>query len=255
MSDEASGEEYWRQLLTGESDAVLKLRRAFGRLPSPPRCKLCQAPFRGPLAPLLNLIGYGPWALNRQLCRVCLRKTSSHHGGAELEVTLVFSDVRGSTTLGERLRPAEFRKLIDRFFNIAFKAVDAEDGVVDHIAGDGVMAMWIPGFAGPHAPARAVSAARSLTAVASEMGIPVGTGVHTGVAFVGIVGGEGAGKEFTVLGDTANTAARVGSAAAAGEALVSGAVAAAAEVKTEDLEHRQLALKGKAELFDVWVLT
>ena len=82
--------------------------------------------------------------------------------------------------------------------------------------------------------------------------IPVGIGVHTGIAFVGIVGAAPT-TELTALGDVVNTTARLASAAAAGEVLVTAAAAKAAALDTERLERRHLELKGKRDLTGVRV--
>ncbi|MDQ6794319.1 MAG: hypothetical protein M3067_05805 [Chloroflexota bacterium] len=84
--------------------------------------------------------------------------------------------------------------------------------------------------------------------------IPVGIGAHTGIAFVGIVGAAPT-TELTALGDVVNTAARLASAAGAGEVLVTAAAATAAVLDTERLERRHLELKGKREATDVFVAT
>jgi adenylate cyclase len=85
--------------------------------------------------------------------------------------------------------------------------------------------------------------------------LPIGIGVHTGVAYVGTVHGvEGAVTDFTALGDNVNITARLVSIAEPGEALISDASYAAAGLNLGDLEQRQLELKGKAEPVGVRVL-
>jgi adenylate cyclase len=70
-----------------------------------------------------------------------MRDLDKHRGGAEVPVSLLYTDVRGSTTLAEQLTPADFTSVLNRFFAVAFAAVDAESGVIDHMVGDGVMAV------------------------------------------------------------------------------------------------------------------
>jgi adenylate cyclase len=104
-------EAEWRALLTGEHKGMLSLRRSFRSLPSSPRCKLCYAPFRGIGGFLLNP-WFGPWERNPQLCKNCFAGlTKRGVGGAEVELSMLFADIRGSTGLGERLRPAAFTAL------------------------------------------------------------------------------------------------------------------------------------------------
>ena len=250
-------DEYWLDILTGEGKGLDLIRRFFRSLPAPPRCKICQAPFNGPYAPLLRLIGKGRWELNQQICKICISGLGRHRGGAEVPVSLLFADVRGSTSLAEQMTPSEFTASLNRFFSAVFKAVDSEAGIIDHIAGDGVMAMWVPGFSGDAHAERAVASGRQLAfTVANDPDLggsfPVGVGVHTGVAYVGVVGEIGS-LDFTVLGDAANTAARLGDAALGGELVLSDAIVSAAGVDTTNLERRSMELKGKAETFPAWV--
>ena len=245
-------DKYWYGLLSGERG--IGPAKFFRRVPRAPRCKLCQAPFSGPLSPLFRLAGFRRWSLNQQLCRLCFNGIEKVKGGTEIPMSLLFADVRGSTTLAERMSPAEFSETLDGFFEVAFDAVDSEDGVVDHIVGDGVMAMWVPGFVGPEHPRCALAAGRKVVSRMANLGspIPVGVGVHTGIGFAGVVGMPGS-YDFTVLGDVPNTAARLGSAALGGEIAMSDALAKAAEVDTESLERRYLDLKGKADPFLAWI--
>jgi len=215
------------------------------------------APFTGPYAPFLRVLGFKRWALNQQMCRVCVRDLERHSGGAEVPVSLVYVDVRGSTEIAERMSASEFSDGLRRYLSLVGAAVDQEHGVIDHMAGDGVMAMWIPGFVGRQHPKRAVKAAiqiaRSIeAAVDAGEGFPAGVGVHTGEAYVGVVGDTGS-RDFTVVGDTANTTARLSAAAAPGEVVLSGAAVAATDADTSTLERRSLVLKGKAEPFEAWV--
>ena len=83
--------------------------------------------------------------------------------------------------------------------------------------------------------------------------MPVGVGVHTGVAYVGAVGAGGGVPDITVLGDAVNTAARIASQAGAGELLFSEAARDAAGLPNAGLETRHLSLKGRSEPIDVWV--
>ncbi len=254
-----SGEfdDHWRELLTGDPSALPGLSSLFRRMPSAPRCKSCGVPFAGPYTLVLKALRFRPWELNQQLCKWCFDGIGKKRGGAEVSVSLLFADVRGSTTLAEQMTPGEFKSLLDRFFKMVFVAVDSHHGAIDHIVGDGVMALWTPGFGGHDHPEQAVAAGRSLVAhMASDStlgpGFPAGVGVHTGVAWVGVVGETGA-HDFTVLGDVPNTVARLGSAGGGGELVMSDQIVEAASVDTTGVERRLLDLKGKAEPFSAWV--
>jgi adenylate cyclase len=134
------------------------------------------------------------------------------------------------------------------------------DALVDRLIGDEVIGLYLPGFAGPEHPRRAIEAAQSLlrlTGHRSPAGpwLPVGVGIHTGPAFVGVVGGpEGAPRDFTALGDNVNITARLASEAGPGEVLISSAAYAASGLDLGDLEYRQLELKGKSGPTGVHVL-
>ncbi len=251
MSKEHPTPEEWRGFLTGEVRGLDRSRRIFARIPASPRCKLCAAPYGAPGGPIIRLFGGGPSPLNRRLCRWCIPKLVDATGGAEVEISILFADVRGSTTLAERMAPGEFSGLLARFYGIAARVIDRWDGIVDKFVGDGAVALFIPGFAGPDHAADAVGSARDLLAEAPPE-LPLGIGVHTGVSFVGVVG-EADAKDFTALGDAVNAPARLSGLAGAGELLVSAATAAAAGLDTAGLEHRCLELRGREETLDAFV--
>jgi adenylate cyclase len=249
-------EELWHGMLTGEVKGLQRVRRFMLRIPSEPRCKLCAAPFGRPGQGFVRLVGFGPSTLNRRLCRGCIRSIQKKPGGAEIDLSVLFADVRGSTALAERLSPHEFSELMARFYGTAARVVDRSDGIVDKFVGDEVMALYIPGFSGENHAARAVEAARELLEATGNDGddawISLGAGVHTGVAYVGTVG-EGDARDFTALGDPVNIAARLASAAGAGELLVSSATASAARLETAAFEPRLLEVRGRDEKVDAWV--
>jgi len=245
------------KVLRGEAPGMRTGRRFFRLLPSSPRCKLCNSPFAAPLGPLMRLVGKAPWPANPKYCSMCFSDLIRHRSGAEIDCSLLFADVRGSTALAERLRPTEFRDTMDRFFAVASKVLVDHDAIVDKFVGDEVMAIFIPALTGGTHAAHAIDAGRALLAATSERSgrpsVPVGVGVNTGIAFVGAVGG-GDKVELTAMGDMVNVAARLASEAGAGELLATVASAQAAGVPLVGLEHRHLELKGKTEVTDVVVL-
>ena len=155
--------------------------------------------------------------------------------------------------------PKEFSKLINRFYKTATHVLVHSDAMIDKIIGDQVAGMYVPGFAGPDHAGRAVSAAQEImraTGHGSSGGpwISLGAGVHTGTAFVGSVGSEEGTMDITVLGDAANTAARLSSMAEVGQILISEPAFEAARMTAGELEKRSLDLKGKTEAVPVYVL-
>ena len=206
----------------------------------------------------MRMIGKRRSDKNPTMCMTCFTFLATHHGGAEIEVTLLFADIRGSTSIAEGISPGAFSRILDRFYDTAAKVVIANEGSIDKFVGDELVALFFPMLAGDRHAARAVDAARALL-VATGHGdatgpwIPLGAGVHSGMAWVGAVG-EGSHTQITAVGDSVNTAARLASAAAAGEILVTVAAAEAAHLAEEGVERRQLALKGKSEPTEVLVL-
>lgn len=256
-----SSEKQWRDVLTGETSGHFcwnpRVRRISRAIPSEPRCKLCHTPFGRP-GNVLRFVGFGPSSLNRRICSGCIHALEKRPGGAEVELTLLFADVRGSTALAEQMNAEEFSQLMARFYGAAAKAVDDRDGIVDKFVGDEVVALFIPGFAGVDHAAEAIAAARDLLAKTGhgegQPWISVGAGIHTGSAYVGSVG-EGDARDFTALGDSVNTAARLASSAGAGEILVSVAASDVSQLDTSGLERRTLDLRGHSERVDAWVVT
>jgi adenylate cyclase len=255
--DSALPEQVWRQMLL-EPSPYLRVRRIFSKLPSPPRCKWCTRPFGGPGGALMSAIGLGPWTKNSKYCTGCFRRLRQSHGGAEVQCSLLFADVRGSTALAEGMRPTEFNRLMGRFYDTATGILVKHDAIVDKFVGDEVIGIFIPALAGESHARRAIDAATELL---KETGherhdgpwVPVGAGVNTGEAYVGAVG-EGPDTELTAMGDVVNTTARLASAAAKGEILATESAAAAARLDTATLERRSLTLKGKSHATDVLVI-
>lgn len=228
-----------------------------GWLPSDPRCKLCAAPFKGWGGFLMHLLGRDQSRYNPRFCQKC--EVFEHPGGAEVPLTMLFADVRGSTQLAEQMSAREFGQLMNRFYTVASHILIQSDAMVDRLLGDEAIGLYIPGFAGSEHPRRAIEAAQDLlrrTGHADSNGpwLPVGVGVHTGTAFVGVVGDESITADFTALGDNVNITARLASEAGTGEILVSETAYAAAHLQPGNQERRQLELKGKSEPIGVHVL-
>jgi adenylate cyclase len=254
-------QEEMHEFLTGDNRVSGGMRRFFRRVPSGPNCKICAAPFAGPGGAVLRHVGFGRFAGNPTICNFCIRDLQRMGvQGAEIPVSLLFADIRGSTAIGERLSPTDFGAFLNRFYRIASQAVLASDGIVDKFVGDEVIGLFFGGISGDHHAAAAVAAGRSLLSGAGRgdatpIGpIPVGAAVHTGVAFVGSTATGDVVNDFTALGDTVNTTARLASEATSGELLVSIEAATAAGTDTSDLERRTVEVRGRTEPVDVVAL-
>ncbi len=248
--------QMWHDWFMTDAFSVEKRLYGFFRiLPHDPRCKLCNAPFHGIGAMVVGaLYGRKQSSLNPRFCNVCEDFAKKFPGGAEVEMSMLFVDVRGSTALSEQMTSTEFQKLINRFYVGSTKAIAEEDGLVEKLAGDAVAAFWGAGFAGQDYVARTVRAARKIQKIMGEQKIPVGIGVHAGVAFFGAMGSAESLVNISAIGDEVNTAARIASRAAAGEILISEQALKAAGLDGSQLEARNLELKGISGLVAVRVM-
>jgi adenylate cyclase len=257
MSSE--NEEIWYQFLVEGNSMAERERAIFKILPHDPRCMFCLSPFEGFGGRIATMIGKGRSNEDPRFCNACIKFGRDHPGGAYIDLATVFADVRGSTSLAERIGDREFSQLIDRFFQVSGNLLINSGALVDRLAGDEAIGFFVPGIAGPEYAKRAIECAKELlraTGHTDQDGpwIPVGVGVHVGNAFVGMVGSPQGLQEMTALGDEINVGARIASAAGPGELLASFASCQKANVETGGLEHRELTLKGKQLPIEVAVI-
>jgi len=134
--------------------------------------------------------------------------------GRSREVTLLFSDIRGFTTLSETRPPAEVVELLNRYFTLQVDVIFRHGGSLDKFIGDAIMAFWGAPLDDPqhakNAVACALEMADTLLAFKAELGgeFDVGIGLHSGPAVVGLIGSEKR-REYTSIGDTVNLASRI----------------------------------------------
>ena len=251
--------EEWARILE-HGDHFRHHRRWFRLLPSDPRCELCLAPFSGAGGMMLRLArGIRPSRLNPRFCNDCELLGDEFPGGAETQVAMLFVDIRGSTTLAEDMTPGAFSVVIDRFYRGATDVLIDAGALIEKLIGDGVTAIFAPGFAGDAYVRHAVDAGRRLLAIGADasdrhVAVQVGVGVHAGRAFVGGVGTSGGMTTISALGDTVNVAARLGSLAGPGEMLVSDTAYAAAGFD-DGHPARELQLKGRVAPIGVRLMT
>jgi class 3 adenylate cyclase len=178
----------------------------------------------------------------------------------ELEATIVFSDIRGFSSLAERLPPREVAEVVGRHLAAMVEVVTAHGGVLDKFAGDAVMAVFgAPRPAADHAR-RALRCAAAmqrrqlaLNDAAGQAGLPatqIGIGINTGTVIAGTLGGPGR-LDYTVLGDAVNIAQRLQSEAVSGEILAAAVTVLQAGTDwAEPVGAKRL--KGRQELVEVY---
>jgi adenylate cyclase len=216
--------------------------RTMRRLPRGPRCAVCGAPYHGIGGRILKPFGLAPSRKNPRLCISCFEKGPVD--GREMDVGVLFADVRGFTAMSEHRPPGEVAALLNRFYEAAIEVL-CRHAIVDKLVGDEVMGLYIPRLFADDVGAHMLEDARDLLAAAGPW-LDIGVGLDYGRAFVGNVG-SGEVKDFTAIGDVVNTAARLQGVAAAGQAVVSQRVCAVAGGRPEGAVEQTFELRGKGE--------
>ncbi len=140
-------------------------------------------------------------------------------GGDKKELTVLFSDVAGFTSISEKLDPAEVVALLNEYFKSMTDVIFRWDGTFDKIVGDEIMAFWGAPVDQPDHPERAVRCAldmlnklevlREKWRAEGRPLIQMGIGINTGPMLVGNIGAEDKKMDYTVMGDSVNAGARV----------------------------------------------
>jgi len=182
-------------------------------------------------------------------------------GGKTCDIAVLFVDVRGFTTMSERLTPEKVVFILNKYLTMASDCVERNKGTLDKFVGDAMMAFWGAPLAQEDAVYNAVKTAKEIVEGAArvsdelkaEIGeeLRVGVGVNFGPAVVGNMGAE-KHMDYTAIGDTVNTAARLEANAPGGKVYISRAVA---DELGDRITYTSLGatikLKGKAEGFEV----
>jgi adenylate cyclase len=247
-SAELAQSEEWHTILVEGHGSMNMARRFWRHVPSAPRCKICSSPFGGVGGRFFGMIGWAPSRKNPNVCARCCDQMPA--GGAEVDVAVLFADVRGSTGLAEGVGAREYAKLLNRFYATATEAILRHDGLIDKLIGDEAMALFIPGIAGSDYRRKALAAATELlqaVGYGSTAGpwLPVGVGLNAGHAYVGNVGS--AVVDFTALGDAVNVAARMQSHAKAGQLIVAADLFDGLGEQLPDAQRLELDARGREE--------
>jgi adenylate cyclase len=235
--------------------------RVMRRLPAEPRCRLCNAPYGGIGGHIMRRFGFGPSRKNPTLCNTCFEKAPM--GGVDMEVGVLFADVRGYTSLAERTPSAQVAQLLNRFYAVA-SAVLTRSALIDKFVGDEVMALYLPQLLGERWEDELVTDANDLLASVGYGTSPgpwlrLGVGLDIGRAYVGNVG-AGEVKDFTAVGDVVNTAARLQAVAGGGQIVLSERLFERLAAPPENATATSFELKGKqdavpARVIDLGVAT
>ncbi len=240
--------ELWHTIFaTGHPD-LSKQQSFHGKLPSDPRCRLCNAPFAGLGGLYMRFRGKKESSRNKHYCNACDGFLETFPGGAEVEMSLLFADIRSSTAYAEKAGPQAASARVNRFLDDATQTITENDGFILAFYGDCIVAVWPPGFVGRDHAKKALATAKTL---ARKIGtgpdaIPVGVGVHSGEVYIGTVqAAQGLFRDVSVFGANVNITARLASEAGAGEAMASQAIADGAGAGQQPFEAYEL--KGISE--------
>jgi adenylate cyclase len=183
-------------------------------------------------------------------------------GGEQREVSVFFADIRGFTTISERLSPEGLMQMLNTYLSVIADTVVRHDGIVNKFVGDNIMAVWNAPQSQPNHALLAVRAAWEAQQKLAELRqkdtrpLPVqfGIGINTGVAVAGNVGSAGR-SEYTVIGDSVNTASRICSSTPGNEVWIGPETYNQTKdyVETEKLEPQSV--KGKAAPITMYRVT
>jgi len=265
--DKKDFDNIWYWYLTGEwqipppkdMQILMPLVQGIYKLiPSDPHCFECGVPMSGIGGNFLRFKGSKPSSFSSRLCSNCEKYARQQESGAEVVLTMLFADIRDSTPLAERSTASEYKDVIQRFYKETSNVLIAHNAMVNRLMGDQVIALFVPRFAGKDHAQVAIQAARELLRVTGHENlngpwVPVGVGIHTGMAYVGAVGSKNGVNEIAVLGSAANLCARLSSKAAAGEILISEDSVKSGGLDVDRLESRSVELKGISQPVSVRV--
>lgn len=242
-------EALWKQVFAVGAPDLQRMQRLNKRLPSDPRCKLCNAPFAGIGGLYMRLRGKGRNNRNPNFCNACDAFIEAHPGGAEIDLSMLFVDIRGSTDYADHANPSDVSQRINAFLETATRIINDNNGFINAFYGDCVVAAWPPGFSGDAHARLCLATAKELAghSITDHEGqvIPVGVGAHTGSMYISVVtAAKGTFRDVSVFGANVNLTARLASAAQAAEALVSEELLRAADHEMPVDNKRELSLKG-----------
>jgi adenylate cyclase len=193
--------------------------------------------------------------------RIASSEGATRLGGDKREITVLFSDIRGFTALSETMPPGDMATLLTDYFTEMVDCVFRNEGTLDKFIGDAVMAQWGAPIGSKEDPDKAMQAALEMIAELDKLNekwksegrpeLQIGIGLNHGEAFAGNIGSERR-LEYTVIGDTVNTASRLCSAAEPREILISDEMKRALHKVPELVQCPPMVLKNKTQPVKVY---
>jgi len=250
--------ELWYQIFADGHPDLKKQHTFHSKLPQDPRCRLCLVPFRGIGGWYMRLRGKKPSSRNPHYCNACDGFLDAFPGGAEVNMSVLYVDIRNSVPTAEALPPVDVSRRINAFLDRTTRVITDNDGFIMAFYGDCVVAVWPPGFVGSGHAAKALATAKQVVArgaLRDHLGqeIPVGAAVHSGpVQISTVTAGKGQFRDVSIFGHNVNVTARLAGAAGAGEALASIDTVTAAGETTGN--RRKYDLKGVTETIEAVAL-
>ena len=182
-------------------------------------------------------------------------------GGEKKPIAILFSDIRGFTSLSETMNPDDVATLLTEYFSVMVEIVFRHGGTLDKFIGDAVMAQWGAPIAADDDADRAMAAAVDMLGELKELNakwkeakrpeMQVGIGLNFGESFAGYIGSERR-LEYTVIGDAVNIASRLCAQAEGGEILLTDSVKKALTTAPKMTEKGSLELKGRKKAMPVF---
>lgn len=253
-------EDLWSVIFAKGHPDLLKQQWLHRKLPVKPRCRLCLAPFKGIGGWIMRMKGKGQNSRNPNYCNACDKFLEAFPGGAEVEMSVLYIDIRNSTQYTQSNSATDVGQRINIFLDEATRIITDHDGFVMAFYGDCIVASWPPGFSGENHALKAQQAAIGLVqnknmVDKSGEAIPVGVGVHTGKVFIGTVTAlQGSFRDVSIFGSNVNLTARLASQAVASQALGSAENIVASGKELASFSHETVELKGFPEPVEVYTL-
>jgi adenylate cyclase len=188
-------------------------------------------------------------------------KLQLEKGGALSEITLLFSDIRGFTSMSESRAPQDIVRMLNEYFELMVDVIFKYEGTLDKFVGDEIIALFGAPVAVPQAELKAVQCALEMLKVLSEFNrtraseglneIKIGIGINTGTVVTGAIGSSRA-LQYTAIGDAVNTTSRLCSVAQPGQIILSEATYRKVQAEVAAIPLPPVRVKGKTDELRVY---